>query len=66
MFQVARFCPAFDFDNLFNSNALLKKSLFLEVVVETVVAAVVAAAVAVVVVRGGGHRRANLTSSVCR
>lgn len=50
LFKVARFCRAFDFNNLLNSNALLKKSLFLDVVVETVVAAVVAV---VVVVRGG-------------
>lgn len=67
LFKVARFCPAFDFDNLFNSNALLKKSLFLEVVVETVVAAVVAAAV---VVRGGGAQEGQFNlkclSLVCR
>lgn len=50
LFKFAGFCRDFDFDKLFDSNALLKKSLFLDVVVETVAAAVVA----VVGGRGGG------------
>lgn len=67
LFKFARFRRAFDFDNLFNSNALLKKSLFLDVVFETLVAAVVAVAV---VVMGGGAQEGQFNlkclSLVCR